>query len=154
VAARRLRSAEDLVGPAVAEALEALDLRPEDVGIRRLALRYAAQIDEAARIAADFAEAAPDGLPPDVERIRTWAAKQGPHAAPLVEAVDRIEDMLAALGPLRKRVQAQAVLSDLGPKLLAALAELGASPRARHALKGGVVGGAKAGGRLAALRGA
>ena len=42
-------------------------------------------------------------------------------------------------------------LDKLGPKLLAALEALGATPRARASRKGGAVGG-RTGGKLAAIR--
>ena len=81
---RRLRPADDLIAPAVAETLENLGLQPGDVALARLAEQYAAAID-----AAD-----PDGRPD--------------------------------------------VLSKLGGRLLSALDALGATPRARAALKKGV----------------
>ena len=43
------------------------------------------------------------------------------------------------------------VLDKLGPKLLAALEALGATPRARASRKGGAVGG-RTGGKLGAIR--
>lgn len=129
---RRLRNVQDLMVPAVAEAIDQLALKPEDAGVARLAQRYAAQIDESAQIAADLAEAT---------------------AAAGSDAGEYDRRMLTALA---KRVDAQAVLAELGPKLLAALESLGASPRARAAqVKGGATGGSNAGtGRLAAIRSA
>lgn len=45
--AARLRSADELLAPAVAETLAALDLKPEDAAAARLAVRYAEIIDAA-----------------------------------------------------------------------------------------------------------
>lgn len=127
---RRLRNVDDLVAPAVAEAIEKCELKPEDAGVARLAKRYAAQIDEAAQIAADLAEA-------------TAAAGD--------DAGEYDRRMLTALA---KRVDAQAVLAELGPKLLAALESLGASPRARAAQSrgGGATGGNAGTNALTAIR--
>lgn len=85
----------------VAETLGALALRPEDAAVAQLAREYAAQIDEAAVIAARLAKLPPS---PDVEE---------------------------ELGRLRARVSAHQVLVDLGPKVQAALVELQATPKAR-----------------------
>jgi hypothetical protein len=66
-------------------------------------------------------------------------------AVPLVLAGERGETAAAI------RAERVTVLDKLGPKLLAALAELGASPRARAAMRAGV-GRPAAGGRLAGAR--
>lgn len=42
-----LRDADELIAPAVAETIAALDLRPEDAAAVKLARLYAAQIDDA-----------------------------------------------------------------------------------------------------------
>lgn len=122
MAGRHLQSADALLLPAVAETLDALTIGPEDAAIARLARRYAAQIDEAARIAAALAEIDPDD---DINRV---------------------------LVALTGRVRAQSVLAELGPKLQAALVELGASPRARSGMKGGVPAGNEDDSPLARLR--
>lgn len=114
----RLRSVEGLLAPAVAETVASLAVQPEDAAAVKLAGRYAAQIDEAHQVAADLAE---------------------------VKPVD--EDQGRRLARLEKRVEAQAVLAELGPRLLAVLVELGATPRAR-----GQKASAPAGGGLARLR--
>jgi hypothetical protein len=76
-----LRDADDLLAPAVAETLAALDLGPEHAAAVKLAKRYAAAMDSA--------------------RDPAYAARW------------------------------------LGPELLKCLAELGATPAARHALAKG-----------------
>lgn len=88
----------------VAETVGKLTLAPEDVALAALAVEYARTIDRAAAIAADAAK---------------------------VEVTEETADVLDAL---RKRVAAHAAVSDLGPKLLAALTALGATPRARAAV--------------------
>lgn len=83
--------------------LDKLELRPEDEALKVLAAEYAATMDKAAAIAARLAK-----LPPD-------------------------EDTAEELQRLKQRVSAQVTMSDLGPKLLAALDALGATPKARSA---------------------
>jgi len=118
----RLRAADDLLAPAVAEMLRHLDLADEDIAAARLARRYAETIDNAAIIAADLADLAND------------------------------EDLARRVAVLAAKVDAQTVLDTLGPKLLAVLESLGATPKARAALrKGGTQGAGQ--GRLARLRG-
>lgn len=109
--------------PAVEETLANVEIRPEDAGLARLALQYARTIDQAAAIAAQAAKIPFD---PDTEE---------------------------ELKKLRNRVSAQVTMSDLGPKLLAALDALGATPKARAANAKPGAAPTSAGGRLAALRG-
>lgn len=85
----------------VEETLGKLQLQPEDAGLRALAVRYARTIDDAA----ELAEAAA-GLPYD-------------------------PDTAVMVARLRQRVEAHTVMVDLGPKLLAALDALGATPKSR-----------------------
>lgn len=93
----RLRSADELISPDVAETVAKLaDLTAADAAAVKLARRYAAAIDQA-----------------------------GPECA-------------------------AEVLDKLGPKLLACLEALGATPRSRAARKGGVSGPGQ--GKLAAIR--
>jgi hypothetical protein len=95
---------EKTSGPMLAgvrETLDRLDLKPEDAALKVLAAEYAATMDRAAAIAARLAK-----LPPD-------------------------PDFAEELQRLRQRVSAQVTVSDLGPKLLAALDALGATPKAR-----------------------
>lgn len=119
----RIRSADDLIRPAVVTALGDLDDNPRDAAARRLADRYAAQIDDAAQIAADLAEVAAE----DDDQARQIAA-------------------------LTRRVQAHAVLAELGPRLLAVLESLGATPKGRAQL--GKAPAAAGSGKLAAMRAA
>jgi hypothetical protein len=93
--------------PAVAETLRALGQKPEDAALVQLVRHYAATIDQAAEIAEDAA---------------------------LIEVED--EDQAKRLAALQRRVERQAVLAELGPKLHAALAELGASPKSRAGMLG------------------
>ena len=111
--ARHLRPAEELLLPAVREAVAATKPANEDLGTVRLALSYARAIDTAASIAAEL-----DTFP----------------------AIDD-EDALLRLSKLAAKVHEQTVLSDLGPKLLVTLDALGATPKARAAQRGGVVSG-------------
>lgn len=85
----------------VAETLEKLTLRPEDAALAELAQEYARTIDRAHIIAARAAKIPFD--PDSAEEVKRLA----------------------------QRVSAQATMGDLGPKLLAALDALGATPKAR-----------------------
>lgn len=105
----------------VEETLGKLPLQPEDAALAELARQYARTVDRAAAIAADAAR-----IPFD------------PDSA---EAVEQ----------LRKRVAAHTTMSDLGPKLLAALDALGATPKARAVV--GKPAPAGSASKLAALRG-
>lgn len=106
--------------PALEEALQALEIRPEDGATVALVRRYAADLDEANVVAASLAKA--------LRQLRR-------------EVDDELYDRLAALAT---RIEDTTVLGLLGPKLLAALTELGMTPRARAALagKGGAQHGA------------
>lgn len=120
---RRLRAVNGAIpgemAEKVAETLENLELRPEDAGLRALALRYAVTIDEARQLAEEAA-----ALPYD-------------------------EDTVAMVARLKTRVDAHTVMVDVGPKLLAALDALGATPKARSATGKPQPSGSSA---LAALR--
>lgn len=115
MATRKAATSSRRLAPALAQTLRALDHTPADAALVRLAEQYAASIDAAVEIA---------------------------DAAALAEPEDA--DTARLLDALRRRVEAQTVLAELGPKLHAALAELGASPKARAALapKGGSTGDA------------
>lgn len=120
-----LRPVDDLVLPAVRDTIVGLDkeITPADAGAVRLAQRYAAAMDDAARVAAEL------------------------------DAIDPLdEDDAARIARLAAKVTVQAVLETLGPKLLAVLEQLGATPKARALRKGGA-GSAKPGGKLGQLRG-
>ena len=101
-----LRDADRLLAPALERTLQALKLGPVDDAAATLAQRYAETIDAAAELAR-LADLALEELDPDNmigrQRLATLAAKVGE----------------------------QTVLSDLGPKLLAALTALQATPAAR-----------------------
>lgn len=88
----------------VRDAIGALELSPEDAALAQLAIRYAETIDRSAAIAAQASRLAKD--PEVAEEVRRLAA----------------------------RVQAHVTMADVGPKLLAALESLGASPKARAGL--------------------
>jgi hypothetical protein len=95
-------------------ALASVQALPQDAAAFAVARRYAAAIDEAGDLAAQA-----DGL---------W------RALPVDDAPARKQ-----LAALEAKVSAQAVLGELGPKLVAVLVELGMTPRARAAVtaKGG-----------------
>jgi hypothetical protein len=122
-----LRDADELLAPAVAATVGALQLTDDrDAAVVRLTQRYAAAIDLAADLAA---EADQVQLDPD-------------------DPIGHIQ-----LSRLAAQVEAVAVLGTLGPKLLAALQALQATPAARARRKGG--GGDRAEpNRLQALRAA
>ena len=120
----RIRAADDLIAPAVAETLQDLDESVVDAGARRLAERYAAAIDEAHLIAADLES--------------------------VLASDDADDDVRKRVAALSAKVEAQTVLDTLGPKLLAALDSLGATPKARA--RDGKGGAARGDSKLAALR--
>lgn len=101
-----------LLAPAVGAALVALPVHGADAAARRLAEQYAARIDDARRLADEVAAVEPEN-----------------------------EGQARRLAVLARQVEAQAVLADLGPKLLAVLDALGATPRARLAAAGAKGGG-------------
>ncbi|MGE3414184.1 MAG: hypothetical protein AB7L91_18420 [Dehalococcoidia bacterium] len=104
----------------VQETVEKLALQPEDVAVAAVAVKYAETIDRAAAIAAQAA------------RI--------PFSEDTAEEVKR----------LAARVSAHSTMADIGPKLLAALDALGATPKARAAAGKPAPTGGKS--RLTALR--
>lgn len=104
----------------VRETVEKLQLQPEDVAVAALAVEYAVTIDNAAELAR------------------------------VAEALPFDPDTAAQVARLKTRVEAHAVMADVGPKLLAALDALGATPKARAAAGKPAPGGAKS--KLATLR--
>ena len=108
----KLQDAADLLAPAVDAALGALVLAREDHAAAQLARAYARQIDEALR--AEF------------------LARQ---------ALEQTEDPMARayIQELAAKVAAKELFDRLGPKLLAVLESLGATPAARARLKGGKI---------------
>lgn len=105
----------------VQETLDKLELRPEDTALAALALQYARTLDRCEAIAAD--------------------ARRVPFD----------EDTADALDTLKRRVGAVVATSDLGPKILAALDALGATPKARA--QAPKVQGKRAASALQAMRG-
>ena len=123
-----LAPADRLLAPAVAEMLESLELAPEDVAAAKLAGAYARELDGASAAAAQAA------------RVLREAATSGD--AELTEQVQALANQLSA----------RAALANIGPKLHALLAELGATPKGRAGLRKGS-SAPSGGGKLAALRG-
>lgn len=105
--------AADLLAPAVDEALGALVLAREDQAAAQLARAYARQIDGALR--AEF------------------LARQA------LEQVGDDPMTRAYIQELAAKVAAKELFDRLGPKLLAVLESLGATPYARARLKGGKI---------------
>jgi len=122
-----LRDADELLALAVAETIAALSPVPADAGIVRLAERYARDIDEADLVTASLVKV-------------------------LREVAELDVDVHDRLLPLAVRIERTTVLASLGPKLLAALEQLGATPAARSRRGGG--GGDAGPNRLQALRAA
>lgn len=119
----RLAAVAPAVGELEAAAVETLAAIPteaQDAGCRALVLRYARTIDQASAIAADAASV--------------------PFNPDDAQALDR----------LRRRLDAHVVMAEVGPKLLAALEALNASPRARAAV--GKPSGPAGKSKLSALR--
>jgi hypothetical protein len=117
------------IGPDLASSLAAAKLTPADQATRALAVRYAELLDDAA-VAEKYARAVKmcgQAIEIQSEHLGETAAQQ------LMSAWSRIESALAE----------HTVASDLGPKLLAALQQLGMTPAARkEALKGAAPGDA------------
>ena len=122
-----LQPADKLLAPAVQETIAALSLAPEDAAAVRLAERYAKDIDEA-------------------NLVHTATIKA-------LRAVAELDiDLHDQLLPLAVRIEKTAVLASIGPKLLAALEQLGATAAARAKLKTGSTPHGES--RLQALRAA
>ncbi len=101
---------------ALRESVAAMELTDRDKAVIELAETYAWRIHETQAIARDLAECALDArMDPDI------------CGDP---------DVRRRLADLAKRVESVTVLADLGPKLLAALESLGASPKAAAAIAG------------------
>lgn len=119
-----LASTDRQLLPSVLAALGGLELADEDQAVAKLAEHYAREIDRADAIAA--------------------------QADRVLREIDGDEEAAELVAALRAKLGARSALESLGPKLLAALESLGASPRARAAVrKGGVVNGS---GKLAKFR--
>lgn len=126
-----MQDASRQLGPAVTATLGALGLTDVDQAAARLADSYARALDQASAI-----EAAADRVLRAVERDS-----------------DADPDLVDQMRALRNRLTARQALADLGPKLTAALVELGATPKARAAIaKGQPPAETPTGGALARLR--
>lgn len=110
--ARRIQSTDQLLAPAVAETIEQLEPADTDAAAVQLARRYAEIIDRAEAVAAEA------------------------DAAFALLALDDI-DGRRYLAKIVAKVEAQTVLAELGPKLLAVLESLAATPAGRAKVKGG-----------------
>lgn len=97
------------IDTALGATLDALNLTDRDRGARALALAYARRIDDATATAAAAAD---------------------------IDLTDASTPITRRVTALRQRVDAVTILDQLGPKLLAALEALGATPRAAAALTG------------------
>jgi hypothetical protein len=111
-----LQDVKDLLAPTVRATLGSLALGDEDQAAAALAVEYAKQIDDA-EAAGKIAERAISTL------LRDGDAEDRDH-----------EKYVYALAA---KVEAATLLAQLGPKLLAVLESLGATPAARARLKGG-----------------
>lgn len=110
----KLQDAADLLAPAVEQSLAVLVLAGEDHAAAQLARSYARQIDEALR----------------AEFLARQALEEVSEEDPLTRAYIR---------ELAAKVATKELLDRLGPKLLAVLESLGATPAARARLKGGKI---------------
>ncbi len=115
--ARQRQLANTLLAPAVQKAINALTVAPEDAGAVQLAHSYARLIDDAAPLAKYH------------DPLRKIAAGLDPDDSAAADAFNKIRTALSE----------HSVASDLGPKLLATLTALGATPASRAA-KGGQSG--------------
>lgn len=104
----------------VRQTLGELKLQPEDVAVSALAVEYAQTVDNAAQLADEAAR-----LPYD-------------------------PDTAVQVARLKARVDAHQVMVDVGPRLLAALDALGATPKARSVAGKPAPAGGKS--KLTALR--
>jgi hypothetical protein len=121
-----LQDADRTMSAAVALTLDALKVAPEDAAAKRLAQRYAAAIDAAERA--------------------QWLAEKALDEIPADDVMGR-----AYIQTLAAKVEVKELLDRLGPKLLAALEALGATPQARARLRGAQPADAKPN-RLGQLR--
>lgn len=129
-----MEAADYRLAPAAVETLDELQLTAEFSAVSRLIRQYAREIDRAQAIAAR------------ADDVLARIEDEQP------DAVDLIDEVRA----LRAKLSARVAVSDLGPKLLAALESVGGTPKGRAALEKGAAGGpapkTAAGGRLEALR--
>lgn len=138
-----LRSANGLISPVVAETVQRLPLVDEDVAAAALARHYAALLDDAPVIKLNVQRAL-DKL----ARTRQSVDRLDYGEQPAAELTKIHESLMV----LAAQVEQVAVAAALGPKLLDALTELGATPKARAALRSQVREPAGRG-KLQAMRG-
>jgi hypothetical protein len=120
-----LQPVDRLLTPAVVETVENLELQPEDVALAKLAERYAREID--------------------------GASAAGAQADKVLREVGDDPELAELVGALKAKLGARSAMENLGPKLLAVLDALGATPKARtSAGKGGAPRGTHS--KLAAIR--
>jgi hypothetical protein len=103
-----MRDVEKLLAPSVAATINALDLEDTDRAAAKLSETYAAAIDAA-------------------QAAETWADS-------VLRKVDKDTDLYDEVRALKLKLSARAALSDYGPKLLAVMVELGATPKAQAAI--------------------
>lgn len=128
--ARKFKSVDRLLAQAVEETIRDLDPANSDTAAVQLARHYAEIVDRAESAVDDADRALREVDPEDV-------------------------DTRKYLYRLRAKVDAQAVAAEIGPKLLAVLDSLGATPAARAKMKGGApTGGPSQLDRMRAARGA
>jgi hypothetical protein len=113
--------------PSISATLAALELEPCDSAASQLIVRYGQQLDDAI-----WAERAADKV---LDRVLGGGVRDvGGHILP-DDLDDWTDDERATLREevtaLRAKLAARTAVADLGPKLLAALSEVGATPRAR-----------------------
>ena len=119
-----LQASDRLLAFAVVESIESLDLSPEDAALAKIAEKYAREIDGAAAAAV--------------------------QADRVLREIDDDPDLSELVGALKAKLAYRSALENLGPKLVAVLDALGATPKARaSAGKGGASRGPS---KLAALR--
>lgn len=122
-----LQDADHLLAPAVDESLAALTLADEDQAAAALARAYARQLDGA-------------------QRAEMYAERALEHTSD--------EDVMgrAYIQALAAKVEAKELFDRIGPKLLAVLESLGATPAGRARLRGGTTPNAAPENPLSRLR--
>jgi len=97
----QLRPADDLIGPAVAETINALQLAPEDAAAVQLARRYAAILDDAFALD-DEVRTWGDLGPKLLSVLESLGATPKARAAALKGGASRVESRLAAIREARR----------------------------------------------------
>jgi hypothetical protein len=120
-----VENVDKLLAPAVSAALSTVGATEADTVAIKLAHTYASMIDEA-------------------RQAERWANS-------VLAKVDNDSDLWEEVKALKVKLSAKVTLSDLGPKLAAILAEMGATPKARALMSKATPAGARQG-TLAGLR--